>query len=353
MNDFTYLETDKDDYEKLSNSIDSNHSINFFNDDLIDLNEQFHEKDDIEIYKKIIEFKETGQTENEEELNYSKSECHNQEENLINIIEYIPEKKNIDKNEEKKSKRGRKKKNEKFAFECFNGKMNEHNKFKPDNIRIKIKTHFHNFIISFFNDFIKTRFKIQRFKFRKISYEITKDVTVKNNEKLINMTLGEFLSQNISKKYKFNPDQNEKTVLTLKNMVKSNFDKDLFNIYYYDFYNNYYMSSKKIEISEQYGISKNTEFFVDFIKKIDNEKYVKSIVDIANNHFIQYFNRNDTNINNNNNFLNENYENNNSFLEKKRKNDNNIIDELNMYINFNHINNMILSSFEFEDFNKN
>ena len=49
MNDFTYLETDKDDYEKLSNSIDSNHSINFFNDDLIDLNEQFHEKDDIEI----------------------------------------------------------------------------------------------------------------------------------------------------------------------------------------------------------------------------------------------------------------------------------------------------------------
>ena len=116
MNDFTYLETDKDDYEKLSNSIDSNHSINFFNDDLIDLNEQFHEKDDIEIYKKIIEFKETGQTENEEELNYSKSECHNQEENLINIIEYIPEKKNIDKNEEKKSKRGRKKKKREICF---------------------------------------------------------------------------------------------------------------------------------------------------------------------------------------------------------------------------------------------
>ena len=353
MNDFTYLETDKDDYEKLSNSIDSNHSINFFNDDLIDLNEQFHEKDDIEIYKKIIEFKETGQTENEEELNYSKSECHNQEENLINIIEYIPEKKNIDKNEEKKSKRGRKKKNEKFAFECFNGKMNEHNKFKPDNIRIKIKTHFHNFIISFFNDFIKTRFKIQRFKFRKISYEITKDVTVKNNEKLINMTLGEFLSQNISKKYKYDSDQNEKTVLTLKNMVKSNFDKDLFDIQYYDFYNNYYMTSNKKEISENYGISKNTEFFIDFIMKIENETYVKAIIDIASNHFIQYFNKNETCINNKNTFSNINDENN-SFLKKKRNIKN--LDEVNLSVNLNNINNinnMMLSSFDFEDFNKN
>ena len=353
MTDYSYLQIEKDDYEKLSNDNDENDSLNIFDGCSIGWKEQFQEKEEIDIYKKIKELKETGQTENEEVCNDNESVCNNQEENIIDLIEYNIEEKNIEKNEEKKSKRGRKKKNEKLAFECYNGKTIEHNKFKPDNIRIKIKTHFHNFIISFFNDFIKNRFKIQRFKFRKISYEITKDVTVKNNEKLINMTLGEFLSQNISKKYKFNPDQNEKTVLTLKNMVKSNFDKDLFNIYYYDFYNNYYMSSKKIEISEQYGISKNTEFFVDFIKKIDNEKYVKSIVDIANNHFIQYFNRNDTNINNNNNFLNENYENNNSFLEKKRKNDNNIIDELNMYINFNHINNMILSSIEFEDFNKN
>ena len=353
MTDYSYLEIENDDYEKLSNNIDDNPLINFFVGDSCGLGGQFGCDDDNDIYKEKIELKETRQTENEEELNNCNVENNNSKENLIDSIEYIPEKINIEKKEEKKSKRGRRKKNEKFAFECYNGKTIEHNKFKPDNIRIKIKTHFHNFIISFFNDFIKNRFKIQRFKFRKISYEITKDVTVKNNEKLIKMTLGEFLSQNISKKYKYHSDQNEKTVLTLKNMVKSNFDKDLFNIYYYDFYNNYYMSSKKIEISEQYGISKNTEFFVDFIQKIDNEKYVKSIVDIANNHFIQYFNRNDTNINNNNNFLNENYENNNSFLEKKRKNDNNIIDELNMYINFNHINNMILSSFEFEDFNKN
>jgi hypothetical protein len=51
-----------------------------------------------------------------------------------------------------------------------------HNKYKIDNIRIKIKTHYHSFIIEFFNDLIKLKFKIQRYKFRKISYSITKDV---------------------------------------------------------------------------------------------------------------------------------------------------------------------------------
>ena len=56
-----------------------------------------------------------------------------------------------------------------------------HNKYKIDNIRIKIKTHFHSFIIGFFNDLIKLKFKIQRYKFRKIPYSITKDVSIKKN----------------------------------------------------------------------------------------------------------------------------------------------------------------------------
>ena len=345
MTDYSYLQIEKDDYEKISNNIDQNDSLNIFDDCSIGWKEQFHEKEEIEIYKKIKELKETGQTENEEVFNDNESVCNNQEENIIDLIEYNIEEKNIEKNKEKKSKRGRKKKNEKLAFECYNGKIIEHNKFKPDNIRIKLKTHFHNFIISFFNDFIKTSFKIQRFKFRKISYEITKDVTAKNNERLMTMTLGDFLSQNISKKYKYDSDQNEKTVLTLKNMIKSNFDKDLFNIQYYYFYTNYYLSDNKKEICEKYGISKYTEFFTDFIKKIGNEQYVKSIIDIANNHFIQYFNKNIIFVNDKNTVSNEKDENN-IFLEKKRRNDN-IIDEINLFINLNNINNMNLSSFDF------
>ena len=56
-----------------------------------------------------------------------------------------------------------------------------HNKYKIDNIRIKVKIHYHSFIIGFFNDLIKLKFKIQRYKFRKIPYSITKDVSIKKN----------------------------------------------------------------------------------------------------------------------------------------------------------------------------
>ena len=103
------------------------------------------------------------------------------------------------------------------------------------------------------------------------------------------MTLGEFLSQNISKKYKCEINQNEKTFNIIKNILKNESDKKLFDLNYCDFYMNYYMIHDKEEIVNSYGIQDRTEFFNDLIDKIDNTNYQKSVMNIAHYHFIQYF----------------------------------------------------------------
>ena len=249
------------------------------------IKDQLEEKDGDDIFYKVECLKETNETENE---NVEDLVIKNEDKNVIEIIEYMEKTNNIP--EEKKVKRGRKKNIEKNIFEFHKGKQSiEHNKFKPDNIRIKIKTHYHNFIISFFNDLIKARFKIQRYKFRKVCYSITKEVTVKKNKTLMKMTLGEFLSQNISQKYKCEINQNEKTFNIIQNILKNESDKRLFDLNYCDFYMNYYMIPDKEEIVNNYGIQDRTEFFNDLIDKIDNINYKKSVMNIGHCHFIQYF----------------------------------------------------------------
>ena len=179
MIEYPYLSYPRDDEEKEKEKIENgNEEMTFIvNDDFFKFKKEFSENEDKDIYKEDIKAKETIQTEMEE--NFTNTLSSNR--SLNSFILYNPKNSTI-------TKRGRKKKSEKNHFQCSIGnKINEHNKFKPDNIRIKIKTHFHNFILNFFNDLIKSRFTIQRYKFRKICYSITKDVTVKNN-----LNLGKF-----------------------------------------------------------------------------------------------------------------------------------------------------------------
>ena len=279
MIEYSYLLYPREEEEKEN----ENEEMNLFlNDDFLKFKKVFSEKDDQNIYKEESRENETNISEIEENSNlYYLSNKSNDE-----IILY-------NKNNIKLSKRGRKKKSEKNQFQCIIGnKFKEHNKFKPDNIRIKIKTHYHNFILNFFNDFIKSKFTIQRYKFRKISYSITKDVTVKNNLNLMNMTLKKFLSQRISKKYKCDYNQNEKTINTLLQMFKNENDKNLFNINYADFYNQFYLAKNKDEIINKFGLQNRTEFFYDFVQRINQKNYEINLIDIAENHFVSYFSRN-------------------------------------------------------------
>ena len=142
------------------------------------------------------------------------------------------------------------------------------------------------------------------------------------------MTLGKFLSQKISKKYKCDSNQNEKTVNILLQMLKNENDRKLFDTNYSDFYINVYLSKNKNEIIDKFGLKSRTEFFYEFINRINQKNYERSVIDIAENHFVSYFSKNLYSKNSQFNLLIKNDDkekkNNNcnfNFLKRKREKD--------------------------------
>ena len=182
-----------------------------------------------------------------------------------------------------KKKRGRPKR-----ATNINSKIN-HNKYKIDNIRIKIKTHFHSFIIGFFNDLIKLKFKIQRYKFRKIPYSITKDVTIKTNLSLKTKTIGELLSNDISDKYKkYESGKNRKSIYYQYKTVKDEEHKSLLSLSYKEFFYDFYLNGNREELNEKYGLSDKTILFSEFCDTIKDIKYRQMVEYTAYNYFLDY-----------------------------------------------------------------
>lgn len=159
-------------------------------------------------------------------------------------------------------------------------------KFKPENIRIKIKVHYHKFIYSFFNDLIKYKFPKKKCFLRKIPHSITKVVSKNANINLMNTSLEQFLSQNVSSTFNCDPKQNLKNIEKLKKLLSNEEEKKFLSITYKDFYEKYYLNSKNIDFN--FTLSSSTQFFCDYLKTLDeNER--NNVDNIAKNHFIQYF----------------------------------------------------------------
>ena len=258
--------------------------------------EQFEFDEDNGFYKKC---KKTCETDNYEIANNQVNEDINKNVNTEIVIyskENINEK-NQNINVKQKLKRGRINKKGKKTFECYYYKKPySHNKYKPDNIRIKIKSHYHNFIIAFFNEFIRCHFNIQRYKLRKIDYNITKDVTMKYNSQLMNMKLYEFLSQKVSTKYNCPQDMNRQIINNLLHILKKKDKIVLLNMSYWDFYTHVYLSHEKKNIFDKFGLKIKNEsklaFFDDLINNINDTIYKNAVADLGTNHFIQNYMKN-------------------------------------------------------------
>ena len=75
---------------------------------------------------------------------------------------------------ENKRKRGRRKLKSGEEYE-----LALHTKDNDDNIKRKVKTHFHNFIVAYLNMLIRQTLKTKRiYKFKKMCSKITQDVTI-------------------------------------------------------------------------------------------------------------------------------------------------------------------------------
>ena len=165
-----------------------------------------------------------------------------------------------------------------------------HSKMSFDNILRKIKVMYHNFIIKFVNDYIKFIYDgFQRFRLRKISGKITQNVTKKHNKILSNVSLKEFLSNKISSKYKQDKDKNKKIVnklCILKTQIK-----ELFEMYYINFYKKIFLCSNRNFLEEKFGLSENTLTFKDNLELMsenENINYIKEVEKIGKKKFIEF-----------------------------------------------------------------
>jgi hypothetical protein len=163
-----------------------------------------------------------------------------------------------------------------------------HSKENDDNIRRKIKCHFHNFIINFFNNLIKEK-KKGNIKFKKIKYSYALNDTIKFNKILLLSKISDFFKLEISNKYKkYQKNENE---LVYKKLIKR-FDKEdlqLFDLTYMEFYEKYYLN----EIFNNYSKVKNFYNLLENENKKesnDNKRRYSNLLKlIAEQRFINYY----------------------------------------------------------------
>ncbi len=185
-------------------------------------------------------------------------------------------------------KRGRKNKSKNSKIILKEHKINNlHSKENDDNIRRKIKCHFHNFIINYFNNLIKEK-KKGNLKFKKIKYSYALNDTMKFNKILLLSKISDFFKLEISSKYKnYQKNENE---LVYEKLIKrfDNEVRQLFDLTYMEFYEKYYLN-------EAFNNSKLKNFYSLFKNERNKEsdenkiRYSNLLKLIAEQRFINYY----------------------------------------------------------------
>ena len=120
-----------------------------------------------------------------------------------------------------------------------------HDKFSDDNLKRKIKTHFHNYIIALLNSkFVNKPGYDKSLKFGKIKSTITQNITVEFNQKLFDQQIKEIIID-VSDKYQ-NQEMNAECINYVMDHQEAFIELLFFlNMKYKDLYLNYYLKSTK------------------------------------------------------------------------------------------------------------
>ena len=177
----------------------------------------------------------------------------------------------------------------------------KHDKTYKDNMRVKLKIQFYNFIINFVNYVIKFRYDISNLIFRHLTHEEKQNTTLEYNKDIFqNKTIGFILQKEVSTKYKNKSDQNRVNYLKILERIKKieNHDKffELVDMNVATFYNSIYLTKNIPSILDDYCPNRETKekipmFFTMFIDKLKNKEspeYIKKIKDFGEN-FIEDF----------------------------------------------------------------
>ena len=153
-----------------------------------------------------------------------------------------------------------------------------HDRESPDNIRRKVKTHFHNFLVALLNMKIKKYFQLDE-KLGKISFKMTQDLSVEYNKKLFKTKIKDIIIV-MSKKYS---NKNRNRIILNEIMKKVDKNEELIlllNLNYEDLYLNYYLKSDK-ETFKGEEEDESYENHQEKLKKKFGNKYANKFKNIA------------------------------------------------------------------------
>ena len=188
------------------------------------------------------------------------------------------------------------------ADEIEKTREKKHDKNYKDNMRIRLKIQFYNFIINFVNYVIKFRYDISNLIFRHLTHEEKQNTTLEYNKDIFqNKTIGYILQKDVSTKYNDKLDQNRVNYPKILERIKKieNHDKffELVDMNVATFYNSIYLTKNIPSILDDYCPNRKTKekipmFFTMFIDKLKNKgerpEYIKKIKDFGEN-FIEDF----------------------------------------------------------------
>ena len=171
----------------------------------------------------------------------------------------------------KRNNLGRKRKEE--IIENINEKKNTkrtHTKYKKDNMRSKIMTHFSKFIISFLNDYMKKIYPEEKNDFfKKVDYKLRNKVNTDSINNIMQKTLKEFCELKVSTKHKNCENLNFNSLNLLSNYFKNNFEDNFLEKKISDFYQDFYLSNDIDKFENDY--EKKPKNFQDLLEKFNNE----------------------------------------------------------------------------------
>ena len=153
-----------------------------------------------------------------------------------------------------------------------------HDRDSPDNIRRKVKTHFHNFMVALLNMKIRQFFQMDE-KFGKIAFKMTQDLSVEYNQKLFKTKIKDII---IVMSNKYSNKNRNKIILNeiMKRLDKNNELILLLNLNYEDLYLDYYLQSNKKTFKGEEN-DESYETHQEKLKKKFGNKYENKFKNIA------------------------------------------------------------------------
>jgi hypothetical protein len=179
-----------------------------------------------------------------------------------------------------KKKKGRKMKE--------SNEYGSHDKFSNDNLKRKLKTHFHNYIIALLNNELQKNPKKERIiRFGKIKASVTQNITIGYNRKLFEKKIKDIVVE-VSNKYQNSQVNSECINYIMNNQKENEVLIKYLNMTYKDMYINYYLKSTKESFADA-EVDESYESHKEKLKKLFGEHYLKKYIKNAEN-LINFYN---------------------------------------------------------------